>query len=207
MNLRLKLLGIILIFTFSAIFAQVDTTKSPILVITLKDSTEYVGRIISSESKFLIFITRDSNEVKIPKEKIQQVIKFEDSNLARKKNPVVVDTTKHIEYTDANLSRMIIFPTARSMKSLQGYVQLNELFFPFAAIGIGNFLTIGGGISLIPSMKEQMIYFSPKITPIHFEFVDLAAGVFYLTSSSFNGTKIGFPEGFGITYAMGTIGD
>jgi hypothetical protein len=207
MNTRLQTLTITLIVSFSSIFAQVDTTKSPLLVITLNDSTEYVGRIVSSESKFLFSITRDSNDIKIPKEKIQQVIKFEDSHLARKKNPVVIDTTKHIEYTDGNLNRVIIFPTARAMKSWQGYVQLNELFFPFAAVGIGNFLTIGGGISLLPGAQEQILYFSPKITALQFEFISIAGGVFYLTSTSFSGEKVGFPDGFGVTYVMGTFGD
>ena len=200
------LFGVIIIFTFSTGYTQIDTTKSPLLVITLSDSTEYVGRIISSESKFLLFNLRDSNNVRILKKEIRQVIKFEDSHYPRGKNSVVVDTAKHIEYADANLSRMIIFPTARSMKSFQGYVQLNELFFPFASIGIENFLTIGGGISIVPSLKNQMIYFSPKITPIHFEFIDLAAGVFYMTSKSFEGEKIEFPKGFGVVYAMGTFG-
>lgn len=197
----------------SSLYSQVDTTKSTLLVITLIDNTEYAGRITSTESKFLNFITRENLTVRIPKDQIQEVVNFEDSRLARKEKDAlkmketVVDTIIHPIYTDANLNRMIILPTARPMKPWHWYVQLNELFLPFAAVGVGNFLTVGGGVSLLPGAKEQMVYFSPKITPLHSKNLSLAAGVFYMTSTHFNNDGFGFPEGLGVAYTMATIGD
>jgi len=205
-------LCLLLVFC-SSLHSQVDTTKSPLLVITLSDSTEYVGRIESAESKFLNFITRENKIVRISKDQIKEVVGYYDSRLAKKekdaleKKETVQDIILEPEYTDANLNRMIIFPTARPLKSWQWYLQLNEFFFPFAAVGIGNFLTLGGGMSLLPTLPEQIIYLSPKITPLHSENLDLATGVFFVTSTHFNKDNFGFPEGLGIAYTMTTIGD
>lgn len=197
----------------SSFYSQTDTTKFPLLVITLFDNTEYVGRITSAESKFLNFTTRENNSVRIFKDQIKEVIGYEDSRLAKKEKEALKmkdapkDTIVLPEYTDANLNRLVVFPTARPMKPWQWYIQLNELFFPFAAVGIGNFLTIGGGMSLLPGAREQMVYLSPKVTPIHSENLDLAAGVFYMTSTHFNNDNYGFPEGLGVVYTMTTVGD
>ena len=204
--------SLLLVFC-SSLYSQVDTTQSPLLVITLLDNTEYVGRITSSELKFLNFTTRENMVVGISKDRIKEIVCFEDSRLDKKEKYALkmketgADKIVVPVYTDANLNRMVIFPTARPMKPWQMYVQLNELFLPFAAVGIGDFLTIGGGISLIPDAGEQMVYFSPKITPLHSQSLSLAAGVFYLTSTHFNNDDFGFPEGLGVVYTMATIGD
>lgn len=197
----------------SILFSQVDTTKFPLLVITLSDGSEHVGRIESAESKFLNFLTRVNKIIRISKGEIKDVVAYEDSRLARKEKAALriketgQDTIVRFIYTDANLNRMIIFPTARPMKPWQWYIQLNELFFPFAAVGIGNFLTLGGGISLLPGEQEQIVYLSPKITPLHSENLDLATGVFFMTSTNFNKDDFGFLEGLGIAYTMATIGE
>ncbi|PKL83788.1 MAG: hypothetical protein CVV24_03040 [Ignavibacteriae bacterium HGW-Ignavibacteriae-3] len=202
---------ICLITIFSTVIAQEDTLKASLLVFSLIDQTEYVGKIESSESNFLNIITRENQKVRIAKEKIKEVVKYEDSDLSRREKEAiemkgaVKDSITHKEYTDANLNRMIIFPTARPMKPGQGYIQLNELFFPYAAIGIGKFLTLGGGISIVPTFQKQVIYFSPKVTPLHSENLDLAAGVFYMTMTDFS--NIGFKDGVGIAYSMTTLGD
>lgn len=198
-----------LIILNSILFSQVDTTKFPLLVITLIDNTEYAGRITSAESKFLNFLTRENKIIRISKDEIKDVVAYEDSRLAKKEKYALkmketgADTIVLPVYTDANLNRMVIFPTARPMKPWQWYVQLNEFVFPFAAVSIGNFLTLGGGISLLPTMREQIMYISPKITPLHSENLSLAAGVFIVTSTH----KIEFTEGLGIAYTMTTIGD
>lgn len=209
----------ILLFTFclfiiasTNLFSQIDTTKSPLLVITLSDDSEYVGRIESAENKFLNFVTRDNKKIRLRKDQIQEVVNYYDSRLASKEKAalkkVVGDTVNIVEYSDGNLSRMIIFPTARSLRSGQGYVQLNELFFPFAAVGIWNKLTIGGGFSIVPVSLDQIVYFSPKVTTFHTKNFDLAAGVFYVTSlSTIIKKDPGYPNGLGVAYGIGTYGD
>ncbi len=202
---------LLVLISFTSANAQSDTLKSNLLVITLTDKTEYVGKIESSESKFLNIITHENQKVRIPKELIKDVVGLEDSDFARRERTAlkmkneVKDTVARPNYTDASLSRLIIFPTARPLKPGQGYIQLNELFFPFAAIGIGNFLTLGGGISILPTIQRQIVYLSPKITPLHSENLDLAAGVFYMTTTDFK--DIGFQNGVGIAYTMTTLGD
>jgi hypothetical protein len=74
-----------------------------------------------------------------------------------------------------------------------------EIFFPFIAVGITDWLAIAGGISLIPGSENQLLYIAPKITPISTETFDLSAGVLYLRFPGEN-------EGGGIAYGVGTYG-
>ncbi len=190
--------------------AQNDTSKTKVLVITLKDNTEYVCVIESNESKFLNILTLEKNKIRILKDDIREVVSYEDSDFLRRQNAASkkaaekIDTTL-INYSDENLNRLIIFPTARALKPWHGYVQLNELLFPFAAIGIGNFLTLGGGISLLPGAERQIYYFSPKVTALHSENLDAAAGIFYMSQTKAD--KLDLNQGLGIIYTMTTLGD
>jgi hypothetical protein len=105
-----------------------------------------------------------------------------------------------------DLSRMLIFPTALPLNTLQGYLQLNEFLFPFAAVGIENILIIGGGASPFFGLN-QFYYLSPRITPIHFNNIYLAGGIFFISAFEEDSSWNGFPFGFGIAYGLATYSD
>ena len=168
------------------------------------------GRIKSAEKLHLNFLTDDSRIVEIIKDSIDEIIRFQDLPATKKKSinaQPQPDTTKYIEYEDKNLSRMVIFPTARPLKAGQAYFQLNELFLPFIAFGIADIFTIGGGASILPPFKQQLFYLSPKITALHYENFYLAGGLFYAKWMNDDFLSNLMEDGFGISYALGTFGD
>lgn len=186
----------------SKTYSQIDTLKFPLLRITLNDGSVFIGRIESKDSLSINLITKANIKIQIPKNEIFEVIRVEDIHPNDLKiKPKIAEEVKP-DIPDANLSRMIIFPTARPMLSGQWYFSVAEVFFPFASVGIGNFATIGGGITIFPSLEYQLLYFSPKIIPFHTKNFSIAGGVFYLIPLSQHSN-----DGLGIAYSMATLGD
>lgn len=97
--------------------------------------------------------------------------------------------------TDPNHTRLLFAPTARALKAGQGYFSVYEIFFPFVAVGVTDFFTLSGGFSLFPGVESQLLYIAPKITPVHLEKFDLAAGVLYIKIPEED-------EGAGILYSV-----
>lgn len=146
-----------LLFSYSILFAQIGTLKSPMLKVILKDSTVYYGRIISTVDNKIIFSTKSSVEISIPKESILEIYRMQDLPKEKPKSqPVIQPETP--KYIDKNSHRLF------SISNGDGYLTSNELFFPFVAFGFGNIFSVGGGISIVPSIESQLYYFSPKIT-------------------------------------------
>ncbi len=100
---------------------------------------------------------------------------------------------------DPNRTRLLLAPTARPLKSGQGYFSAYEIFFPLLAIGITDFISLSGGMSLFTGSRQQLVYFAPKITPIQTGKFSAASGLLYL-----NTTEGGEPAV--IYYGVGTYG-
>lgn len=205
---RLTIFSIIIaVFYFTNSYAQIDTTKAPDLRITLSDGSQIFGRIESSETDFLNFITNLNIRIKIPKNQITEVIRVQDLYLPKKKAEKSVKDTipkiPEVEYEDLNSNRMFLFPTAKPMRTGQAYLSFNELFFPFAAFGIEELIVIGAGSSILPGRDiNQFYYISPRITPLKIGSFYLAGGIFY--SKSFEGGSHFPPFGSGVIYGMTT---
>jgi hypothetical protein len=103
---------------------------------------------------------------------------------------------------DRSDSRLFIGPTARVSGNGRGYVGLYELFFPSAAIGIGDIAMISGGMSIFPTLglDEQIYYFAPKVRLLGLEMVSAAAGLLYVGVGSED-------EYGGLAYGVVTLGD
>ena len=173
-----------------AVHAQEDTsaTKKPHRII-LKDGSEVIGTIEAEDSSQVEFRTLSGVSMRIPRGQIK-----EHEQLA---GVIVASEYKRF---DPNYTRLFFAPTARPLKQGQGYFSAYQIFFPFVAVGVTDFLSLAGGISLIPGAKEQIYYLAPKLTPLHLENIDVSAGVLYI-----NATGTDF-SGVGIVYGVGTYG-
>ncbi len=101
---------------------------------------------------------------------------------------------------DQNESRLLMSPTARPIRSGQGYISDYDVFFPLAAFGIMDVISLAGGMSLFPTTHGQVIYLAPKVTPIRWKDLDLAAGIFTFSPTGETDFKSG------IAYGMLTAG-
>jgi len=185
-----KSIGLIFIFIFTLqLFAQQNSnTQNETYRIDLKDGTVLIGTIIQEDEQSIKFKTLSSVELNIPKEQIirkeiisQQLIKA------------------GFLYKDPNQTRLFFSPTGRALKAGQGYFSIYEIFFPFIAFGITDYITLAGGVTLFPGAEKQLLYFAPKVTPIRSENFDLSAGVLYMDVPKVE-------EGLGIFYGVGTFG-
>jgi len=152
----------------------------------LIDGSELIGTITEEDSQNFFLTTISKIDMVIPKDKVKHV-----EYLSGK-----ITNGQYVEF-DPNQTRLLFFPTARPLKSGQGYFSIYEVFFPFLAIGITNFINIVGGISLIPGATDQLFYFAPKIIPFQSENLSIAGGIIYLNMTS------GESEG-GLYYAVAT---
>ncbi len=138
--------------------------------IVLTDNTVVIGSITSEDAKMIHFRTISGVEISIPKSTI-------------KKRTLATGGVVRGEFwhSDPNSTRMLFAPTARPLKQGQGYFSAYQIFFPFVAVGVTDFLSLAGGVSLFPGASSQVLYFAPKITPVNTEKFTLSGGMLYLS--------------------------
>jgi len=170
--------------------AQQDTSSAKKAhKVVLKDGSEVIGTIEAEDSTQVEFKTISGVSMRIPRGQIKE--------LERLSGEIAAGEYKRF---DSNNTRLFFAPTARPLKQGQGYFSAYQIFFPFVAIGATDFLSLAGGVSLIPGLKEQIFYLAPKVTPLHLKNADISAGVLYI-----NATGTDF-SGLGIVYGVGTYG-
>lgn len=182
------LLPVLCFITANACFSQ-DTTLQQPTRLELTDGSELIGTVIEEDSVSLVFTTLGNIPMTIPKNQV-------------KTREVLSGQTAGGEYvrTDPNYTRLLFAPTARPLKSGQGYFSVYQIFFPFVAVGIADFLTVGGGMSLFPGLENQIFYLAPKVTPLKIQNFSAAGGLLYVNSTA------GGEDGIGIYYTVATYG-
>lgn len=177
------------VFSLAA-HAQQDSSKvAKVYRLSLTDGSEIVGRILKEDSTHVEFQSVSKIVMHVPRNQVKSIVPLSGN---------VVDG--EFRRSDPNYTRLFFAPTGRALKNGQGYFSAYEVFFPFVAVGIGDVVTLAGGISLLPGATNQIFYIAPKITPLHLENFDLSAGVLYINAL---GTDF---SGGGILYGVGTYG-
>jgi hypothetical protein len=175
-----------------------ERDTSGIYTLETPDGNSIDGKVVLRDSVSLFFKTLSGIELKIPLSSI--------TSLKPTKGEVV--NGKYYRQ-DPNQSRLFISPTARPLKSGNGYFSNNELFFPMIAFGIGDYVSAAGGMSIFPGSSDQLLYLNLKVTPVQVKNVDIAFGLLYagLTNGESGMGGIGYLVGtFGSTEAALTSG-
>ncbi len=185
----------LLIFTLtllssSFVFAGQDSLDVEIVRVELKDGSTLIGEIQNENDQNLEILTLSKLKINIPKEQIESRKVISQSNIVK----------GELWLSDPNSTRLLFAPTGRALKAGHGYFSAYEIFFPFIAIGLTDYITLAGGMSLIPGADRQLFYFAPKVTPIRTKNFDLSGGVLYISVP-------GADKGAGIAYGVGTFGN
>lgn len=175
---------IILIFICNTLLGQTDSTQ--IYRVTLNDGSELNGIILNQNEEHINFKTLSGTVMDISRNQIKEIKKLKGE---------IVEGKFMTE--DPNQTRLLFAPTGKSLNAGEGYFSAYEIFFPFLAVGVTDFLTLSGGMSLFPGAKEQIIYIAPKIRFLHLKNFDLSGGILYSHISE---------ESFGIAYGVATYG-
>jgi len=159
--------------------------------ITVIDGSSFIGEVSFETENSINFLTMSGQEVIIERKSIREIELLYGE----------IRNGKYVQY-DPNAYRLLFIPTARPLQHGAGSVALYEMFFPLVSFGLGNVLTIGGGMPFLEfsQSRRQVIYFSSKITPISAENFDLAFGAMY---TSLWDNK---DDAAGIFYSIGTFG-
>jgi hypothetical protein len=187
-HLGLLVSFVLLLTSWSA--AQQDTSvASRVKKITLRDGSEMIGRVESTDSGSIRFKTLSNVSVTIPASQVREIQELSGEIVAGE-----------FRRTDPNQTRLLFAPSARSLKAGQGYFSAYEIFFPLVAVGVTDFATLAGGVTLFPGASDQLFYLAPKVRVAHLENLDLAGGLLYLNATNGN------TDGVGILYGVGTYG-
>ena len=169
--------------TSSGVYGPKHFYDNRIKIIELKDGSELIGYFRKSDSLLIKFETLSGATLYLKKEQIASVEKAgKDEFLGE----------------DPNKSRLLFAPTGRTLSQGKGYVSVNEIFFPMVTLGVTDFITIGGGISIFPGTSNQLYYFNAKVRAVHTKDFDVSAGALYSNIISNN------DDGLGTFYGMGT---
>ena len=168
---------------------QQDTSSHMPTRLVLADGSELIGTIVSEDSTSIAFRTVGNISMTIPRNQVKSRVRLSGEIIGGE-----------FVRNDPNHTRLLFSPTARSLKAGQGYFSASEIFFPLLAVGVADFMTLAGGISLFPGADAQLFYLAPKITPLQLDNLSLAGGVLYM------GITSGETEGFGIIYGVTTYG-
>jgi hypothetical protein len=152
--------------------------------VVLTDGSRHLGVIESETDDSILLVTLSGVRMTIPREQIQEIVSVEGERFRRK---------------DPNQSRLLFAPTARPLQHGTGYIAVYELFFPFVAVGIGDVLTLAGGVSIIPGLPNQIVYAAPKVTFYRKSSVQLGAGALVGTSTKFD-------QSAGMLFGIVTVG-
>jgi hypothetical protein len=105
---------------------------------------------------------------------------------------------------DPNATRLFFAPTGRMLKRGEGYFSDTYLFLLGAAGGVTDWLTLGGGISVVPldDFSDNILYLTPKVGLVSSERVNVAVGA-AIGTARWLVEDVGTA---GIFYGVGTFG-
>ena len=185
----MKKLNKIVCCTFYLLFAglalaQADSTT--VTSISLFDGTELKGFIIEQSDSLVNFKTISGIEMKIDRKLIEDI--------SSSKGEIIKG---QFQRYDPNRTRLFFGPTARTLPQGDGYFSAYMIFVPFLAVGVTDYFTISGGMTLVPGAEEQMVYIGPKVRILNVESFSLGAGIIYSHIDE---------SDLGIAYGVTTIG-
>ncbi|MCF6271064.1 MAG: hypothetical protein L3J41_15230 [Melioribacteraceae bacterium] len=146
-----------------------EQTDSTIVRFELTGGSVLIGTIISEDSTSITLNLLSNNQTIINKNAVVS-------------RDIVSSNIKDGQYwiEDPNSTRLFFGPTGRGLKSGKGYFAAYEIFFPMLAVGIGDYFTLAGGLSLFPGSIGDIIYIAPKIILYQDEKYALAIGDFFV---------------------------
>jgi hypothetical protein len=185
---------VIVIALITPLHAQPATLDSLVTKIELKDGSTLIGTLITEDSLGVDFRTLGGVTARIAHTQIRFKFPYKTSAIISK------DSAQRGTIIDPNRTRLFLMPTARPIGSGNGYFSAYEVFFPTLAFGIGNIVSVAGGMSIFPGSSNQLFYFAPKVTVVNTTNTSLAVGGLYLGAG-------GTDEGTSLLYGAATFGN
>jgi len=168
--------------------------SSFVQIVRTTDGSSNVGRITQIDSVNILLQT-EVTVITIPIAKITEI----------KESPLGSMVNGEYWFPNPNATRLFFGPTAHMLKAGEGYFSDTYIFFPQVVVGITDYLTLGGGMSLFPGgeMDGQLFYIMPKIGLALDEGFHLAGGALIINIPGFSNDSYNV----GVAYSAATVGD
>ena len=162
-------------------------------LIELRDGSSLVGRIAEVRGDTVVFVTAVTRVI-VPRSAIVSVREIG--------NPVVAPNGE-VWLPDPGVTRLLFAPTGRMLARGDGYFSNAYLFFLGFFQAPSDRLTIGGGMSIIPTdnfIEDNAYYVMPKVGVVRSEHVNVAVGGLLGVVPGADGAS------GGIAYGVATVG-
>jgi hypothetical protein len=106
-------------------------------------------------------------------------------------------------FRDPHATRLFFAPTGRMLSRGEGYYENTYLFINGVNASLGDRVSIGGSVTLVPSSSSQIGFVTPKLGLVASDGVNVAAGALV----GYNGFGSGAERKFGIVYGVATFGE
>lgn len=174
-----------------------DSTRLTHLVRT-RDGSTLVGRLVDSTADSIRIETRGGT---------LSLARADIAELRQVKADAIRDGVYWVE--NPNPTRLFFAPTGRMLERKEGYFSDTYLLFVNVAAGVTSRITMGGGMSLIPSadFSDNLFYLTPKVGLVRSDRFNLAAGALVGIvgfDDDLGGDAVG--RTFGIAYGVATVG-
>jgi hypothetical protein len=162
---------------------------SAIVTIRLVDGAEVMGRVTARDDSSLTLATTNAVRMVIPLGAIASWRRGAGQLVGGQFRP-----------GDPHATRLFFGPTARTLPAGEGYFADYFLFFPMVGFGVTDYLTLAAGISIVPGVDEQIVYFAPKVRVAHGPKFSASVGGILFTLTGGGGQA-------GAAYGAVTLGD
>jgi len=153
--------------------------------VVLTDGTVFVGVIEREDEAEIVLRTASGVIMTIPRGLVKAITSLEGERFSR---------------IDPNRTRLFFAPTARAVRAGAGYTAFYEIFVPFVAVGVGNAVTLAGGVTINPG-SARAAYVAPKVTVLDRRSMSLAVGGIGVAVIGDGETDEG-----GLLFGVGTFG-
>ena len=153
--------------------------------VVLTDGTVVVGVIEREDEAEIVLRTASGVIMTIPRGQVKAITSLEGERFSR---------------IDPNRTRLFFAPTARAVRAGAGYTAFYEIFVPFVAVGVGNAVTLAGGVTINPG-SARAAYVAPKVTVLDRRSMSLAVGGIGVAALGDGDTETG-----GLLFGVGTFG-
>ncbi len=188
-NIILYLLLLLLISGFFCEAFAREVVADSLISLELSDGSILRGTIVNEDADTVTMITSAGLKITMPKSTITS------RSITRGR---MVDGQFH--RFDPNYTRLLFTPTGRPLGKGEGYITDYYVFFPGAAYGLTDHISVMGGISILPGtgLNEQLFFVAPRYGVAFSEIFSLSGGFLYMS--------IGGEASAGIAFATGTYG-
>jgi hypothetical protein len=167
----MKKIFVVLLFPV-LLFSQEVSDSIRTIAITLNDGSYYKGTIIRDDSLQIQLLLPNGANITASKSTIRE-IKYQI-------------TKKSIEFADPSDHRLVITPTARTLKKGKGFVSNSQIFVLSAGYGFIDEIMLTAGITVIPGTINQTYFIVPKARVFSKNNFDVSLGGFYLNTITQN---------------------